>query len=219
MKSRPLFLSLSLSLLLVFLTANHSLAQDAGNSPALNKALQSELARMTETDQKHRAELQEHMKKQSPGTATMSAEDLKALWDKQAEIDRQNMRRLEEIIKEHGWPGKSLVGKEGALAAFLIVQHADLEVQKRYFPLLKEAVAKGEADADDAAMLEDRILMSEGKKQIYGTQLRTVEGKLELYPIDDEENVDARRAAVGLPPLAEYLKHFGLEYKPLGKKK
>ena len=41
---------------------------------------------------------------------------------------------------------------------------------------------------------------------------------MELWPIEDEENVDARRASVGLEPLAEYLKRFGLEYKPLKKK-
>jgi len=65
--------------------------------------------------------------------------------------------------------------------------------------------------------LEDRILMREGKKQIYGTQLHSgpkTNGKLELYPIDDEEHVDERRAIVGLQPLAEYLKQFGMEHKP-----
>lgn len=215
MKFRPVFI---IFIFLVSLTASHSLAQDAGNASGLNKALQSELSRMMEADQKYRAELQENMKRSPSGTGTISTEEAKVLWDKQAEIDRKNMSRLEEIIKEHGWPGKSLVGEKGARAAFLVVQHADLEPQKKYLPLLKEAVAKGEADASDVAMLEDRILVTEGKKQIYGTQLHRVEGKLELYPIEGEENVDARRAAVGLPSLAEYLKHFGLEYKPPGKK-
>jgi len=57
--------------------------------------------------------------------------------------------------------------------------------------------------------------MSEGKKQIYGSQLRQNDkGALEFYPIDDEPNVDKRRQAVGLPPLAEYAKQFGLVYRP-----
>ncbi|HKC85737.1 MAG TPA: DUF6624 domain-containing protein, partial [Blastocatellia bacterium] len=61
------------------------------------------------------------------------------------------------------------------------------------------------------------ILTREGKKQIYGTQLRLNQKTqvMELYPIEDEENVDARRAKVGLAPLAQYLKKaFGIDYVP-----
>jgi hypothetical protein len=86
--------------------------------------------------------------------------------------------------------------------------------------MLKEAAAKDEAKASEVAMLEDRILTREGKKQMYGTQLRTNDQtKLwELFPIEDEENVDLRRAAVGLPSMAEYLKYFGLTYTPPNKR-
>jgi hypothetical protein len=58
--------------------------------------------------------------------------------------------------------------------------------------------------------------MREGKKQIYGSQLKRNEktGKFELWPVEDEENLDKRRAAVGLEPIAEYLKHFRLTYVP-----
>jgi hypothetical protein len=76
-------------------------------------------------------------------------------------------------------------------------------------------VAHKNARADQAAMLEDRILLSAGRNQVYATQLRSgpeTGGKLVLRPIDDARNVDARRAAVGLKPLAEYLKEFGIEY-------
>jgi hypothetical protein len=66
-------------------------------------------------------------------------------------------------------------------------------------------------------MLEDRILTREGNKQVYGTQLRLNQTtqRMELYPIEDEENVDGRRATVGLEPLAGYLKRgFGIDYSP-----
>ena len=60
------------------------------------------------------------------------------------------------------------------------------------------------------------MLMGEGKKQIYGTGLRTddVTKELKLWPIENEEEVDARRAGVGLPPMAEYLKTMGMIYNP-----
>jgi len=198
--------------LLVLSAAGLGFAQSS-NTPQTNEPLRRELLKMEEEDQRYRKEAQEI------DNATFAPEEKKkrreALMEKQAETDGRNMKRLTEIIEQYGWPGKSLVGKDGSLTAFLIVQHGGLEDQKKYFPLLKEAVGKGEAEPAHAAYLEDRILMLEGKKQIYGTQLRRDEAtqKLELWPVEDEEHLDARRATLGLEPIAEYLKRFGLEYK------
>ena len=192
------------------------LAQVRGGDPTPREALQDELLRVGEEDQQYRAELQDNLIKMSNAGAPAPSEEVLALQKKQDEIDKRNLARLEEIVKQHGWPGRGLVGEEASMAAFLILQHADLTSQKKYFPLLKKAAAEGDARLADAAMLEDRILMREGKKQIYGTQVRSgpeTGRKLELYPIEDELHVEERRAAVGLPPLADYLKLFGLEYK------
>jgi len=41
-------------------------------------------------------------------------------------VDAENAGRLGEIVERHGWPTYSLVGKNGANAAWLLVQHADL---------------------------------------------------------------------------------------------
>jgi uncharacterized protein DUF6624 len=177
--------------------------------------LQTELLRMGAEDQRYRSEIQVEVIKMSSLSTTQLSAPMMSLQKRQDEIDTKNMARLEEIIKQHGWPGRSLVGEEAANAGFLILQHADLTFQKKYFPLVKEGAGKGEVPPADA-MLEDRILMREGKKQIYGSAVQSspqTGGKLELYPIEDEEHVDERRAAVGLMPLAEYLKEFGLEYK------
>src|SRR5262249_15628847 len=189
-----------------------SIAQDR-KAEADGKAalLRAELEKMMELDQHLRGQSEAVEKKYG-----LNSKEFAELWEKQTEIDRKNLSRLEEIIKQYGWPGKSLVGESAALAAFLIIQHAEYDYQKKYFPLLKEALKKGELAASHVALLEDRILMREGKKQIYGSQLSRNEKskKLELWPIEDEENVDKRRAAVGLQPLSEYLKMFGLEYTP-----
>jgi hypothetical protein len=196
-------------------------AQSSDSTPTLNKALQKELVKMGEDDQKYRAEWQARMTKMPASSRTDPSNDSLALMKKQEEIDKKNLRRLNEIIKQHGWPGRSLVGERASQAAFLILQHADLSHQQRYLPMLKEAASRGEARPSDVAMLEDRVLVGEGKEQIYGTQLHfgpETEGRWELYPILDEEKVDERRAAVGLPPLAEYLKIFGVEYRPPKKK-
>ena len=175
------------------------------------KELRAELEKMLDEDQRLRTQTDDVEKKYGH-----NSKELAALWAEQEILDKKLLRRLEEIIKQHGWPGKSLVGADASLAAFLILQHADYEYQKKYFPLVKEAERKKEIAPSNVALLEDRILMREGKKQIYGTQLTWNEKtrKFELYAIEDEEHVDLLRASVGLQPIAEYLKTFGLEYVP-----
>ena len=123
-------------------------------------------------------------------------------------IDGDNTAFMKKVIEKHGWPGKTLVGADGAQAAFMLVQHAtsDQPFQKRCLKLLKVAVEQGEARASEMALLEDRVLVMNGGPQIYGTQFHTVHGKLVPETIEDEANVDARRKKVGLPPLAEYTK-------------
>jgi hypothetical protein len=82
-----------------------------------------------------------------------------------------------------------------------------------------KAAPKGEVEAQDLAYLIDRVLVGEKKKQLYGTQLLQQGGKFVPQPIADETQVDKRRAEVGMPPLAEYLKIAQAEYdKLLGKK-
>lgn len=193
-------------------------AQQAEQRSARNDALRDELLRMREQDQRYRTKWQHAITKANAG-GSLPQQEIVRLQKTQADIDKRNMARLAEMIEQHGWPTTSLVGEDGdgADAAFLILQHADLASQKKYFRLLQDAATKGEARLANAAMLEDRILWQEGKKQIYGTQLHSgpeTGGKLELWPIEDEEHVDERRAAVGLPPLAEYLKLLGVDYKP-----
>ena len=65
------------------------------------------------------------------------------------------------------------------------------------------------------ALMEDRILMENGRKQKYGSQLRSQgDGPLLLYPVEDPEHVNERRAAMGLETIEAYLKRFGIDYKP-----
>jgi hypothetical protein len=122
------------------------------------------------------------------------------------EMDLKHRTRLKEIMKKHGWPGRSLVGKDGAHAAWLVVQFADrdLAFQKRCLKLMK-AAPKGEVDLQDVAYLTDCVLIAEKKKQLYGTQLQVVKGMFKPRPIQDPAKVDKRRAEMGMAPLAEYL--------------
>ena len=180
-------------------------------------AVRRELVRMGEDDQKHRQEMMVLMDRVAGSDSEKMAKKWKQAVERQNDLDGKNRQRLDEIVKQHGWPKTSVFGEEASGVAFLIVQHAELDYQKKYLPMIKEAAAQKEARRSDLAMLEDRILTREGKKQVYGTQLRLNQTtqRMELYPIEDEVNVDSRRAAVGLEPLAEYLKRaFGIDYAP-----
>ena len=121
-------------------------------------------------------------------------------------VHRRNAARLREILDERGaWPGRDLVGEDGAGAAWLIVQHAisDPPLQRRSLGLLEAAE---DVDPVHVAMLDDRIRVFEGRPQRYGTQFDwDAHGQINPAPIDDEAAVDRRRAELGLPPLSEAL--------------
>lgn len=123
------------------------------------------------------------------------------------EMDSANTGWLATIIDKIGWPGRSLVGGDGAHAAWLLVQHADLNrpFQQRCLALLRKAVKASEAAPADLAHLTDRVLLATGRPQLYGTQTIVRDGRYEPAPIKNAKKVDARRAAVGLGPLATEL--------------
>ena len=123
------------------------------------------------------------------------------------ETDRARAERLKEIIAEHGWPTIDFVGRDAASAAWLIAQHADFDVafQERALELMREALADDQVDPVDVAYLKDRVAVNRGRPQTYGTQILCMDGRPgPATPIEDAENVDARRNEVGLDPLEDY---------------
>jgi hypothetical protein len=134
-------------------------------------------------------------------------------WARQEAIDKANMARLAAIIKRYGWPGMHFAGTAYAKNAFLVLQHADPVSQHTYLPLLREAVARGERAASDLAMLEDRVLKSDGKPQLYGTQYEDSARPLKLYPVADPARLDQRRSAMGLVPMEVQLQQMRQMYQ------
>lgn len=117
--------------------------------------------------------------------------------------------RLEQILDQHGWPTIALVGEDGSTAAWVIAQHADLDVdlQRKALALLQAAAEDGQASRGDLAYLTDRVAVATGSDQLYGTQMRCDDQRVPVpaTPIRDEATVDERRSAAGLPPLQDYL--------------
>jgi hypothetical protein len=120
-------------------------------------------------------------------------------------VDADNLAWLKEVVTEVGWPGRSMVGGDGAHAAWLLAQHADQDpsFQRRCLDLLSQAVVGGEASSAELAYLTDRVLSAEGKPQEYGTQFIGCERGWIPRQLRDPEGVDERRAQMGLERLAD----------------
>ena len=129
-----------------------------------------------------------------------------------AKTDSLNLVEAKSIIKRYGFPGYSLVGEGYSNDFWAIVQHCDddIKFQKQVLLLLKKQVKRNNASGRNFALLQDRVLLSTGKKQIYGTQVRynPATKTAKPLPTQDSSNVDKRRKAVGLSPLNNYLKLF-----------
>jgi len=141
--------------------------------------------------------------------------DRNRVFETVAKMDRENTAWLKEVVSKHGWPGRSLVGAEAAGGAWLLVQHADADpaFQRKCLDLM-EALPAGEIKPDNLALLTDRVLLAEGKKQRYGTQFENKAGKWVPRPLEDPDQVDARRAKVGLGTLKDYAKKIEEVYGP-----
>lgn len=159
----------------------------------MHKELALELVAMAEEDQFVRAEL------------AREGHLFRGYHPRMAEVNSRNAERLEEIVNEHGWPGRSLVGERGARAAWLVLQHAIAfpGLMRRGLELMRSA-GSGEVSAAELAILEDRISVLEGRRQRYGTQYDWDErGEMSPLPLEDPAGVDNRRRSLGLPRLAE----------------
>lgn len=173
-----------------------------------NKLLMQELEVIYESDQEHRIKLDFVQ-----STYGWESKEMRELWAaKQNQVDSLNLTKIKRIITQYGYPGKSLVGSQ-SFTAWLVIQHADLETQEEYLPILEDAANKGELPKSNFALLVDRVKMGRGEKQVYGSQIQMKDGKYVIYPIEDEPNVNRRRAEMGLGSLESYIKRWGIEYK------
>ncbi len=125
------------------------------------------------------------------------------------EVDQTNQKRLKEFISKYGFPTRSMIGSKGMEAVFLIIQHSiqDKKWQKEMLDYIKSSVQSGEMKKSNYAYLFDRIMILEGKKQRFGTQIKNVnkaERKVVFFEIENFDDVDERRCKYDLMPLTLY---------------
>jgi hypothetical protein len=124
---------------------------------------------------------------------------------------RRNSDWLKGVLARIGWFDISRYGAEASQAAWLIVQHSDHDRawQEQVLADLAPRVARGDMQRTYYAYLIDRVAVNAGRPQTYGTQGRCDgPGNLILREVADRDNLDRRRADMGLESLADYTIRF-----------
>jgi hypothetical protein len=129
-------------------------------------------------------------------------------------IDRENLTIVVSLIEKCGMPTLKEVSKEQMLAIWLVFQHGDNYHRKMYLPQLKKAAQNGDLRKSHMALMEDRILMMDGKPQIYGSQITDdrENGGWKIYDLQNPETVDKRRAEIGMEPLSDYVSQWDIDF-------
>lgn len=177
----------------------------------LDKTLVAILDTVYTEDQKYRQQIDQITKKYG-----WQSKEMQDHWKIINEKDSVNLIKVCNILDKHGWLGPDVVGRQGSSALFLVIQHADLPVQEKYLPMMRDAVKNNKAQGSSLALLEDRVALRQGKRQIYGSQVGrdNESGQHYVLPLEDPDNVDQRRASVGLPPLADYVSNWQIKWDP-----
>lgn len=127
-------------------------------------------------------------------------------------VDNFNYKVVDSIYKIYGWLSKSEVGNNASIAQFLVIQHSNLKIQKQSIKRVSNAIKLGLLPPSNYALLIDRILIGEQKKQIFGTQLffNDKDNKYEPYPIKDIKVADILREKLGMQKLSNYIQQYNL---------
>jgi hypothetical protein len=153
--------------------------------------VRDKLIRMAKTDQAERQ-------------AWISDKTKNASNKKMAHDDSARTKYLRSLMQKHGVLTTHMVGHDGVFAAWLIAQHStNLNFQKHYLKALERKDTG--LPKSKIALMTDRVLINQGKSQLYGTQFTMKHNRIKLDPVRDRAGLAARRASMGLMPLSAYL--------------
>ncbi len=145
------------------------------------------------------------------GMASLDEDELVGYSSEMNRKDSLNQAIVFGILDKDGWP--SNLSDKANQAIWIVINHSDLTSREKYIGLVKAKAEEGILEKSEYAMLNDRILMEQGKPQIYGTQIKmsaTVVGEdltmqFYLWPVENPLSLDSLRATVGLTTIDEYL--------------
>lgn len=119
-------------------------------------------------------------------------------------VIRRNFPTIKRILDTYGYPNYTLVGQESADHYFTLVQHSDFNqaFQQRVLKIMRRDVGNKKASGKPYAFLTDRIAVTKGEPQVYGTQV-LMSGNSQVKPCMAPAKLNKRRKSVGLEPIEE----------------
>ncbi len=121
-------------------------------------------------------------------------------------VDAENMAIVDSLL-QHGFP-KGL-SSESYKTIWIVIDHAPLDRQIHYLPLVEQMATEGVISKAEFATLYDRVAMKRNSPQRYGTQCVQFSSpdsmQLFIWTVESPETLDSLRASVGMGPLADYL--------------
>ena len=197
------------------------LTLSAAAQTKFNVRLKHELDSIYEVDQRYRAMLFDPRINRNPDSLAtvfgVAKQELNAaIMGQMHRTDGTNLGRVQAILKQYGYPGKSMVGTPTNEAAWYVIEHEPAFIP-HYLPMMKLAAEKGELSFARYATMLDRQLMNEGKEQLYGTQARNYNGQPPfIWPIQNPAQVNQRRKQAGFKnTIEENAASMGVIYKTL----
>lgn len=177
-------------------------AQNAG----CDMALRRELAQIEKDDKDLRQQMSNRL---SPA----QKDDY---WQRITALDATNIERLKTVLDRQGYPSKTLTGARYANTLWSIMQYADLGTIKKYYSLTENSMKNGSIEKPSYAVFVDKYRMLNGEKQLYGSQvIKRGDGTIYFYAIEDEGNVNRRRAEMNLGTIEDYARLFTINYVPV----
>lgn len=120
------------------------------------------------------------------------------------EQDQRALAAMAAMQPEGGWWTRDRYGDEAANAALLLVQHGDETAWRKYLPQLQMLAARREVPGAAVALMEDRLALTDGRPQRYGTQAVCRDHRFIIYDIENVEQAERLRLEAGMPSLASY---------------
>ena len=147
------------------------------------------------------------------GMSSLTADEIEAYATEMERVDSLNQAIVFEILDKDGWP--SNLSNKANQAIWIVIDHSSLAFQRKYLYLVKEKAEECILEKADYAILNDRVLMGEGKPQIYGTQIKMnativddeITMQFFLWPVENPIVLDSLRNTMGLSPIKEYLQN------------
>ena len=165
------------------------------------------LCELHERDQQIRHELMSVQQAYIAEQRTELIDSIVMLVAEQDRADSLNRVAVDSLL-QNGWPEGLSVQSNRTI--WLIIDHADVEYQERYLPLIEQQAVQGTISPSDYATLLDRVNVRRQRPQRYGTQTgykqRDDEVFTFVYPIEDIDALDSLRLSVGLDSMHLYLR-------------